>query len=204
MVCHKIPERRILVLSDIHYPHADGREILNIINGERPDKLILLGDIATDVDSANEFFQIVKNSGCRDYATISGDEDVITSSARSLKMSLNGRRFIFIHGHQFNVLSEKITGIIASILKKINPTLPVLAFAMVSRIRSRNRASYLILGHSHALGYFPRLRVVCSGCLTNEKNIFNDTGYVVVVSALDGTVRLSLNRTNGEKQVFEI
>ena len=54
----------------------------------------------------------------------------------------------------------------------IHRDLPVLGFAIISKIRSRSFRTYLILGHSHALRFFPELEVACAGCLTTEKNVY--------------------------------
>jgi len=197
-------ETKILVLSDIHYPKAELNEISEIIVAEIPDKLILLGDVALYLSSSDKFFEMINKIGCKNYSAISGDDDVIANPVKRLEMDLNGRKLIFMHGHQFNVLSERITERVATLLKKINPNLPVFAFALVSRVRSCSRAPYLILGHTHALKFFPGLRVICSGCLTTDMNVYNDRGYVVITAGRDGTVQLTLNRIDGEKAVFDI
>ncbi|HYB03461.1 MAG TPA: hypothetical protein VED17_03305 [Nitrososphaerales archaeon] len=58
--------------------------------------------------------------------------------------------------------------------------MPVLGFAIISKIRSRSFRTYLVLGHSHALKFFPKLKVGCAGCLTTEKNVYSDRGYLVI------------------------
>ncbi len=195
---------KILVLSDVHYPLTDPDEILGIINDERPDKIIVVGDGARDVSYVEKFLAFLQTSSCKNCVLINGDSDASPSGAKSLKLNLNGREFVFIHGHQFNVWSEGITKKVASLLKKLDPDLPVWAFAIWSRIKSRTKSPYIILGHSHALKFFPRLRVASAGCLTTAKNVYNDRGYIVINAEDDGEVELSVNELPGGKQVFDI
>lgn len=195
---------KILVISDVHYPSTDTKEILSIISKEAPDKLIVLGDMGHSLSNAQELIQILQTCACKDQVFISGDSDTSVPAVKSLTLNLNERKFLFIHGHQFNVVSEGFTRKLAAFLKKLNRNLPVLAYATYSRIRSRSRSTYIILGHSHALVYFPRLRVVSSGCLTNEKNVYNDRGYVSIAAGNKDEVQLSVNRLGGEKTVYEI
>jgi len=195
---------KILVISDVHYPTTDVQEILNVISREAPDKLIVLGDIGHGPENAKEFIRILQTSACKDQVYISGDGDASVPALKSFSLSLKGREFLFIHGHQFNVVSESFTKKMAGFLKKINRNLPVLAYATYSRIRSRNRSTYIILGHSHALIYFPRLRVASSGCFTKEENVYNDRGCVSIAAVNENDVELRVNRLNGENKIYEI
>lgn len=195
---------KILVLSDLHYPNTEGEEILGIIAKEMPDKLVILGDCVQEARYAREFSELLQSSSCKDFVLIKGDGDDPIHALKSLNLNLNGREFIFIHGHQYNLLSEVITKDVASTLKKLNKYLPVLAYATFSRIRLRNRSTYLILGHSHALKFYPRLRVACAGCLTTRKNIYNDRGYIIITAENDKDVQLCINRFEGERSVYEI
>lgn len=180
---------KILVLSDIHYPRTNIEELRDIIRKERPERTIFLGDSVYNVGYVEEFVKLVQTVlSTGEYVLVSGDSDstIPVQSVSSLDLDLDGRKFIFIHGHQFNVWSEKITKKMAYFLKKFDKDLPSLAYATYSRIKLRNFHSYLILGHSHALKYFPRLKVACSGCLTTEKNVYSDRGYIVISAENDG------------------
>jgi predicted phosphodiesterase len=200
-----VTRAKILVISDIHYPLTDVAEILSIISKEAPDKLIILGDVGQSPVYAQDFICILEKCPCQDQTFIRGDNDIsVPIAIKSLKLDLNGREFLFIHGHQFNVASEGFTKKLARFLKRINKNLPALAYATYSRTRSKSRKSYLILGHSHALVYFPHLRVASSGCFTNAQNVYNDRGYVSIVADND-VVQLIINRlTDGSREVFEI
>ena len=194
---------KILVISDTHYPHTDTEQLLGIINKELPDKTIFLGDNVQNVSYTEEFLRLVQTTSCKDCVFIVGDDDYSPQGEKSLNLILNGRKFFFIHGFQYNVGSENITAKIASILRRINRNLPLLGYAVISKIKSRTYNTYLILGHSHALKFFPRLKVACAGCLATDKNIYNDRGYLVI-DALDGKVFLRVEKLGDSPRVFEI
>jgi uncharacterized protein len=174
------PGTKILVLSDLHYPQTDITQILDIINQELPDKVIFLGDTIQRTGSVEEFDHLIRTTPCNEFAFILGDDDPPLQGERSLYLELGGRKFLFIHGFQYNLSSEENTRKIATALRRIHRDLPVLGFAIISKIRSRSFKTYLILGHSHALKFFPKLKVACAGCLTTEKNVYNDRGYLVI------------------------
>ena len=177
---------KILILSDIHYPLTNKNELLEIINRERPDKVIFLGDTMQKTSNIGDFDRLVQTTTCRDFSFISGDEDPPHLGTKSLNLVLSGRKFLFIHGFQFNLSSEDNTRKLAKTLGKIHKNLPVFGYALISKIRSRSFRTYLILGHSHALKFFPRSKVACAGCLTTEENLYNDRGYLVLEETRDG------------------
>jgi len=194
---------KILVLSDIHYPFTDRIRLAAIINEEKPDRTIFLGDNVSDETHAKEFLRFISETGCHDYVLIKGDNDIALTYEKELEMNIDGRSFKFVHGYQFSVGGEQTTARIASVLKKVHERLPVLAYAIFSKAKSRSNG-YLILGHSHALAFFPRLRVACAGCLTTEKNIYNDRGYVVISSGEGSGVMLNIKRLDHRDATFEI
>jgi putative phosphoesterase len=187
---------KILVLSDIHYPFTDRNRLVKIVTEEKADKVIFLGDNINSETYSEEFLQFVAEMGCRDYVLIKGDNEISLPYEKSLKLAIEGRSFTFVHGYQFDIRDDNSTGRIASALKKVNERLPVLAYAVLSKARS-GTSGYLILGHSHALAFFPRLKVACAGCLTTGKNIYNDRGYIVI-SASDNKVTLTLKPFDGQ------
>jgi uncharacterized protein len=177
---------KILVFSDIHYPLTNESELVRIMREERADKVIFLGDSVGETKYVSGFLEIVREAGVAsgELVFIKGDEDSdLLPCVRSVEFSVEGRSLIFVHGDQFNVGSEESTIRIASLLHKISRKLPVLAYAIVARTRGRGmikQGGLLVVGHSHALAYFPRLRVACAGCLTTTGNIYNDRGYIVI------------------------
>lgn len=182
---------------------TDEKEIVGIIEKEAPDRLIVLGDIAESPSYAQEFMQILQGTRCKDQVFIRGDNEASVPTSMSFNLNLGGKEFLFIHGHQFNVVSERFTKRLANFLKKFNRNLPVLAYALYSRTKSKSRNSYLILGHSHALVYFPRLRVASSGCLTSAHNVYNDRGYLAIRS-VNGRVQLCVCPTEGPSRLYEL
>ena len=105
-------------MSDTHYPLTDTKQFLSIINEERPDKTIFLGDNVQNISYADEFLRLIQTSPCKDYSFIVGDHDFSQHGEKSLTLDLNGRKLIFIHGFQFNLHSEYMTGRLASTLRK--------------------------------------------------------------------------------------
>ena len=195
---------RVLALSDIHYPLTDEASLCRIIDEEKADKVVFLGDCVKEDQDVPGFLDIVQGTrGSRDVVFIRGDEDSESlPSVNSFELYLGRNRFVFMHGNQFDVGTEGLTAKLASLLHKINGGLPALAYATVARTRTgaiRKPTEHLLLGHCHALVYFPRLRVACTGCLTSAKNIYNDLGYVVIESDSAGGVNLLVRslRDNG-------
>lgn len=177
---------RLLILSDVHYPYTDEAVLLDILREEKnADKIIFLGDNVREDRNGPKFLDLIKKTkDLKDVVFIRGNHDgEAIPCVDSFKLILNGKKLTFMHGDQFKIGSEGSTHKFGSILKKIHRELPVLAFATVARIKHQNKSGeYLILGHSHALASFRRLRVVCVGCLTNEKSLYNEKGYVVIES----------------------
>ena len=87
---------------------------------------------------------------------IRGDNDIDLPFEKELLMNIHGRSFKFLHGYQFNIGGERATGRIVSALKKVHEKLPVVAYAIFSKARSRTNG-YLILGHSTRLGVLPEI-----------------------------------------------
>jgi len=174
------PRTKILVLSDLHYPQTDIKQVLDIINRELPSKVIFLGDTIQRTGNVEAFNQLIRTTACKEFVFILGDNNPPLQGEKSLRLELDGRKFLFIHGFQFNLSSEDSTRKIAATLRRIHRDLPVLGFAIISKIRSRSFRTYLVLGHSHALKFFPKLKVGCAGCLTTEKNVYSDRGYLVI------------------------
>ncbi|QGA53681.1 metallophosphoesterase [Sulfolobus sp. E5-1-F] len=175
---------KILVLSDIHYPHCNIEEINNIMLTEKPSLTVLLGDII--VSKGEDYRNFINNLKIRkNIIYIKGDEDKLKGDYDLIKIKNNGKRFILLHGHQY--INERNEYSIAKILKKINDDIPPFLFCISFRILLRNFKDTIILGHSHALRYFKAINCVNSGTLSNIVNLYNDRGYVVIEN---GNVRL--------------
>ncbi|MCY0859740.1 MAG: metallophosphoesterase family protein [Sulfolobaceae archaeon] len=173
---------KILILSDIHYPHCDVNEVIRIIESEKPSVVVLLGDIIVDNSEYESFLNRIKESGngeMRRVIYIRGDDDVIEGDYDILHLKTFGKDYTLLHGHQnFNEKSEYN---LAKWLKKINRNIPPLLFCLAFKLLTRSFKSTLILGHSHALVYFRGLRCVNAGTLASISNgVYHDRGYVII------------------------
>ncbi len=171
---------RILVLSDIHYPFSDEREILRIISKEKPSKIILNGDIIAKAGLLRRFFRLIPKRLRRNTYFINGDEDRVKGDYDVLRLRMGDARLVFIHGHQFNIKSDNVTANIARLFKIFGSSVPLFLFAFYARRRLHLHGEYLFLGHSHGLKNFKSIRTVCCGTISNLRGVYNDRGYVVI------------------------
>ena len=171
---------KILVLSDIHYPFTDVDAIKTAIKSESPDKLVLLGDTIEKAGTERDFQSLIPKSLGRNTYYVMGDEDKIKAKYEILRIKVGKRKFVFVHGHQFNIGSDRVTACIASAFKIFGSGLPLFAFSERARKKLRLTDEYLVLGHTHGLKYFESIRTVCSGTMSELKGVYNDRGYVVI------------------------
>jgi len=163
---------KILVISDLHYPYCDVKELLNIVKKENPDKIILLGDIINKKEHYYDIFRIL-----RDYLDkiiyICGDNERLLNIKCKKYFIIN--KILLYHGDSLNFLSERITKIIAKVIGKISKRIlkEIMAF------RARKRGYTVIIGHSHLLGKSLLFDVYFSGTLT-KKSYFLERGYIVI------------------------
>ena len=174
---------KVIVLSDIHYPHCDEGLILSIIRREDPDLVVLLGDIVTErVEGYREFLKRLPSN----TVYVKGDGDIIDGDTEYLEVESCGKRFIMFHGHQ--LLNESTQSFLARSLKRVNYYLPVLGYCLLARLKFPK--GYLILGHSHALVNFKKIKCANAGTMSLIKNIYNDRGYLKIVKGRVEVVRL--------------
>lgn len=185
---------KVLVLSDIHYPSADEKLLKRIIKTEKPDKLVLLGDIINEKGSDKRFFRMIEALIGDNYYFVRGDEDKVSYGLANLTLEINDEKFFFAHGHKLQLINDKPVAYMAGKIKLLNVNLPVFLFAAVARTRRLFAGGEIILGHTHALRRFPRLKVTCAGTLTTLKNIYNDHGYVVIDKNGVRLIKLDKNR----------
>ncbi|HUI86578.1 MAG TPA: metallophosphoesterase family protein, partial [Nitrososphaerales archaeon] len=140
---------RILALSDVHYPSTDKEDLASALRQAKADKVVFLGDTVEDRGRAEEFLEVVRSTGCWDYTFLQGDEDEGLLGEKYLEVTAAGKRFIFTHGNQFNIHSDRLTRRIVRALKRIHHSLPVLAYVIRAKLGFRTDSGYLILGHSH-------------------------------------------------------
>ncbi|BCU68282.1 hypothetical protein HS7_17190 [Sulfolobales archaeon HS-7] len=183
-----IINEKILILSDIHYPNTNVEILREIVRDERPDILILLGDIIVGGDcNFDSFKSVLQVDGDRTKIVyVKGDEDCVDGDVDVLKILRKGYEVVFLHGHQY--FKESAEYSLARFFKKLNSRLPPFLFCLYFRVLFP-RADEIILGHSHALMEFRSIRCINAGCLTYTRNLYNDTGYVVMREGKIITVR---------------
>ena len=174
---------KVLVLSDIHYPFTDMDQIRGVIKKEKPDKVVLLGDIIEKKGSDKQFFMEIKRLIGDNYYFLKGDEDKTDYGLESLTLNIGKKRFFFTHGNKLQGMNDKKTEFFVKILKYFHPELPLLLFAVSARIRKPFFREEIVLGHAHALARFKRLGVTCAGTLTEMKSLYNDKGYLIITES---------------------
>lgn len=107
---------KLLVVSDIHGSSYYGRKIQEIFNKERPDKIILLGDLyyhgprnplseKYDPQNVSDIL-----NGLKDYirctkGNCDAEVDQMISEFEfedNIEIEMGGKKFIFTHGHKYN------------------------------------------------------------------------------------------------------
>jgi len=165
---------KILVLSDIHYPYCDINLLNSIVEKEKPSLIVLLGDIIVEGE-IKELLGVFEKRSRVTY--IKGDEDVQDGDTELLRVYHNGRKYIFLHGHQY--FNERSEYSLAKLLMRINKKLPPFLFCLFFRILLLESGT-LILGHSHALVFFKTLNCANAGTLTTLNNLYHDLGYITI------------------------
>ena len=147
---------KVLVLSDIHYPFTDRTLLKKVISGEKPDKIVLLGDIIEKKGSDKRFFWEIEKLVGDNYYFLRGDEDKTDYGLSSLILRLGKKEFLFMHGNKLQLMDDKRTGFLVKIIKKLDKRLPLFLFAAAARIRNSFFGGEVVLGHAHALFRFRR------------------------------------------------
>ncbi len=168
----KVKSRKTLILSDLHYPHCDVKKVKEVVNSEDPDLIVLLGDAVED----KEGFDVLKAS-LGNVIHVNGDDDVIRGDADVVRLESRGRNFTLLHGHQ--LMGEGGERRLAKLLMRFNRAIPPFLFCVGIRVKMR-LGGFLVLGHSHAMAYFPSLQCINAGTMSNKLNLYNDRGYVVI------------------------
>ena len=108
---------KYLVVSDIHGSAYYGRKIEEIINKEKPDKIILLGDLyyhgprnPLTLEYAPKEVANILNSYKDKILAVRGNCDAEVDQTISefkieekLELKIGGKKFFFTHGHKFNI-----------------------------------------------------------------------------------------------------
>ncbi len=202
--------QKLLVLSDIHYPAGRSREAFSIIRKERPDIVVLLGDVVEAPKDAlvkyyREFldnypFQLESTAlilGDNDFAASQvfrdfvGSLDTLTANHDFFKC---GNLFM-THGNiegrgRFSPLLETMGSRFA---KKLQSAMPSLLSRAVRVRYSVACDDYLFLGHIHYLGKVSSTNSVFCGTFSTEKIVYPaelSLGYVTAELARSRVVDL--------------
>ncbi|ARM76924.1 metallophosphoesterase family protein [Acidianus manzaensis] len=166
---------KVLVLSDIHYPHCNIDEIREITRRENPSLIILLGDIIVSQDYKTFLDKLQAKT---QIVYVKGDEDKCDGDTDILKLKNYNKNYLLLHGHQY--FNERNEYQLAKFLMKINKNIPPFLFCLFFRLALKNLDNFLILGHSHALKYFKSIRCANAGTLSLVNNLYNDRGYIIL------------------------
>ncbi|MFP3214980.1 MAG: metallophosphoesterase [Candidatus Micrarchaeota archaeon] len=198
--------KKILVLSDIHFPHPYSRHFEKVIRKEKPDLVVLLGDNVSPfskqslVRTYEKFISIYKKVFPLNRTVfILGDNDGLDNRYRpnkevilylSFMPKLNSNFFewryknlVFTHGNiESSYKEEKAYFIIAKILTYINKWIvpKVVSKALKLKLRAKN-GTFIFAGHIHYLGNVDS--VYFCGTFSKEKLLYDKNeslGYVVI------------------------
>ena len=110
---------KLLVFSDTH---GDVLPMYSLIEKERPDKIIHLGDTVKDISEVKQHYQSY------DICYVSGNNDFGLNIQRELIFDIDNIRIFATHGHAYNVKNG--------------------LSLLLSAARERN-ASIVLFGHTH-------------------------------------------------------
>lgn len=200
---------KTLILSDVHYPTGVSRTCFQIIREEKPDIVVLLGDVVVGhgqrvLGNMRGFFERYPHPLERSVVVLGdnefrGDRRVLefVSGLPKLNSDPFTHRFgnmFFAHGNVegrgwFSALLEEAGGFAARLLKPLTPRL----VSAVARLEYRVGSEfYSFLGHIHYLGYVKATRTTFCGTLSTKKMVYGleeSLGYVVVNHSNNGFVR---------------
>lgn len=191
---------RILVLSDIHFPTGLSMVCFDVIRKEKPDMVVLLGDIVVGrgdktIQNMKKFLEAYPYPLEKSIILV-GDNEFI-GNRRILELvsglpKLNPDPFTHVLGNMFfthgNIegrgplsrLLEETGGIMTHALKPLTPRI------VSSLARIKNGLSpkmYAFLGHIHFLGFVEPTRTVFCGTFSTKRMVYppeESLGYVVV------------------------
>ncbi|MGB9732348.1 MAG: hypothetical protein ACPLYE_00395 [Candidatus Micrarchaeales archaeon] len=193
---------KLLIFSDMHYPISSIKTISRILQIEKPDNILLLGDnIELEMFKKkelayknfllrlNRIFPLSKSIimlGDNDYTYVGSDK--ILSIIDSFSPINRGEYFLFrignmnfFHGNlEKSKLIEKIGYKFITKVNKVNEKFaPTILSHLVKFYFGIPKKEYLFLGHLHYLGKFDK--TVFCGTLNYKAQYFsNSLGYVTV------------------------
>ncbi len=198
---------KILVVSDLHYPTPRSELLPNIIKREKPDTVVLLGDVIDNSGSGRKVIDLYKEF-VRSYrklfplsksVILLGDNDgrnpdysINSELATFIKelgvankdpITYRTGNMLFFHGNlEDSFLKEKMGYYAGKVAVKLSRKLmPALLLWLVRRRFRLSSDTILFIGHLHYLGVLGN-GVVC-GTLHSRKILYgrkDSMGYVVL------------------------
>lgn len=191
---------KILILSDIHYPTGLSMACFDVIQREKPDIVVLLGDIVVGrgnqtIKNMREFLDEYPYPVEKSVILV-GDNEFIGN--RGILELLNGLpklnpdpfmhvlgNMFFTHGNiegrgPLSRLLEETGGIVARALK---PLIPRIVSSLARIENGLNPRMYAFLGHIHFLGFVEPTQTVFCGTFSTKRMVYppeESLGYVVV------------------------
>jgi predicted phosphodiesterase len=201
--------RRILILSDVHYPVPSIETVKSIIAKESFDKLIFLGDVIDTTYSSMDFASLWKEFFNNVFSIVPlskivvlyGDNDIsITVKGTAskvanyeleiakaigipaLKTYRLGNMFFFHGNMETSHLVEKIGYYAVKTANRLGATNIIpkqLALTIESKYKTEKM--YNFFGHIHLLQKYDDIKAVFCGTLNSQNIIYqNSIGYVVI------------------------
>jgi len=198
--------RKILVLSDIHFPYPYSSHFLKAIKKEKPDLVVLLGDNISPLNNKDlvktyeKFISIYKkafplektvfilgdNDGLDDHYKPNKEVILYLSFMPKLNSSFFEWRYkniVFTHGNiEKSYKEEKAYLTIAKILTKISKRIVPKLVSTTLKLKLRiKKGTLLFVGHIHYLGSTDS--VYFCGTFYKKKLLYSNgdsLGYVVI------------------------
>ncbi len=195
---------KTLILSDIHYPISKISTIEEILNQQKPDNVILLGDIIEPfngmksiLDLHKEFIQLFSKIfpmnktvyilGDNDYEKDKGIEEYLNKLEK-----VNDDLFIFKSGNMMfyhgniennNKLMESFGLHIGRVLDRINENIFPLLLSVVINVKLVSPKYYKFIGHIHLLKKLRISKTTFCGTLNPGRIIYSkekSLGYIII------------------------
>lgn len=196
------------MLSDIHYPTGISDACFDVVVRERPDIVVLLGDMVVGrgerlLHNMKEFLGRYPHPTSRSVFLVGDNEfrgcrEVLRLIGGLPKLNRDPFRYVFgnmffTHGNVegwggFSGVLEELGGLAARLTK---PLAPRLVARLARTMNGLDGGMFAFLGHIHFLGYLEEARTVFCGTFSTRKIVYGpeeSLGYVVVEHSEKGFV----------------
>lgn len=191
---------KTLVLSDIHYPAGISEACFDVICKERPDLVVLLGDIVVGrgelaVRNMKKFLEHYPHPHHRSVFIVGdnefrGSREVLKIVAALPKLNSNPFRhffgnMFFAHGNVegYGPLSGLLERLGVLVARAAKPVVPRVVAKLARVENGLDHSVYAFLGHIHYLGQIEEERTTFCGTFSTRRIVFGpeeSLGYVVL------------------------